>query len=401
MSSSALFRPTFTDLRAEIERRVAQNAPSDEIAALIDGFLEAGGDAPSPVVEYDGAVTWLFRSASAQSVSVVGDVLGYDPATTRMARLPGCDLFYLTAQLPLDAQIAYAFAVDVPQMPARDGGRWLERCVADPLNPRQMVETHPLRVASVLEMPGAAPPFDLDGSLDEAPVFAGVQVVWSAALHSWRRLWVYLPPQYDPETRRYPAAYFLDGEAYLLSARLPLMLDVLIEQDEIAPLVAVMVECEPARSRRVSAAALACFVADEVAPWIDARYATSSDPVDRIIGGAGAYGAQAVYTALQRPDMFGGLIAQSPGVQSPGRVTPLLARNRARGYDAPRCYVDVGRYDDAVAIETTQALCTTLVEGGAAVSYQDFAGGRGFSGWRVALPDALRFHFGSSALSDL
>jgi enterochelin esterase-like enzyme len=42
-----------------------------------------------------------------------------------------------------------------------------------------------------------------------------------------------------------------------------------------------------------------------------------------------------------------------------------------------------------------------LVSGGAAVSYQDVAGGRSFAAWRAALPDALRFHFGMSAFAHL
>lgn len=401
MSGSALFRPTFTDLRAEIERRVALNAPAEEISALIDGFLAAGGDLPAPVVEYDGAVTWLYRSASAQHVAVVGDLLGYDPARTQMAKLPGCDLFYLTAQMPLDAQIAYSFAVDIPQAPARDGGRWIERCIADPLNPRRIIEPHPLRITSLLEMPGAAPALNLDETLGDGPVFAGMHLMWSAALEAWRRLWVYLPPQYSPETHRYPTAFFLDGEAYLLSARLPLMLDLLIEQGEISPVVAVMIEGTASRARRDTSAAVMRFLADEAAPWINARYATSADPGDRIIAGAGLYGADAVYAALQRPDVFGGLIAQSPDTAPHSRAASLLERNHERGFAAPRCYIDVGRYDDPSAVTAIQALCNALVGGGAAVSYQDFAGGRGFAGWREALPDALRFHFGLSALSDI
>ena len=93
MSANALFRPTFADLRAEIERRAAQQAPADEIAALVDQFLATGGDAPTPWVEYDGTVTWLYRDAHAQSVAVVGDIIGYEPDKTRLTRLPGCDLF--------------------------------------------------------------------------------------------------------------------------------------------------------------------------------------------------------------------------------------------------------------------------------------------------------------------
>ena len=89
MSANAIFRPTFADLRAEIERRAAHAAQSEEIHALIAQFLLAGGDTPAPCVEYDGTATWLYRDTRASSVSVVGDIIGYDPLKTRMARVPG------------------------------------------------------------------------------------------------------------------------------------------------------------------------------------------------------------------------------------------------------------------------------------------------------------------------
>lgn len=396
MSGSALFRPTFTDLRAEVERRVSNDASPETITALIDEFLAAGGDMPAPLIEYDGAVTWLFRSSTAQSVSVVGDVLGYRLDRTQMTRLQGSDLFYLTMHLPLDAHIAYAFAVDASETTAH--ARWLDRCVPDPLNPQRIVMTNPLRMMSVLEMPGAASLIAGFDTLAETPMFAGIHGLWSAALGCWRRLWVYLPPEYDPAARRYPTLYLLDGEAYLLSAELPLMLDLMIDQNEMSPVIAVLIEPPPVR---VSSVVGLRFVVDDVAPWIDARYATSHDPLDRIIGGADEYATRALMIALQRPDLFGGALAQSPQTPPIRRVAALLDRRDVRREDAPRCYVDVGRYDDPAAVESTQALCSVLVSGGAVVSYQEFAGGRSFAGWRVTLPDALRFHFGTSSLASL
>src|SRR5262245_43436336 len=167
MSVNALFRPTFADLRAEVERRAAQEAPDDEIATLIEQFLATGGDAPAPWVEYDGMVTWLYRDAAAENVAVIGDIIGYDPNTSRMTRLPGSDLFFMTAQLPLDARAEYVFAVDLPQPEDAAAGlsdEWLRRCKIDPLNPKQIVETMPMRAFSVLEMPNARPLPELDDS---------------------------------------------------------------------------------------------------------------------------------------------------------------------------------------------------------------------------------------------
>ncbi len=79
-------------------------------------------------------------------------------------------------------------------------------------------------------------------------------------------------------------------------------------------------------------------------------------------------------------------------------VPVLLARNAARGFGPPHCYIDVGRYEAQAVLESVHTLCTALLNGGAAVSYQEFGGGHSFLGWRTTLPDALRFHFSTPAL---
>jgi enterochelin esterase family protein len=393
MSTSVLFRPTFADLRAEIESRAAAGAPAQEVAALIEQFL---GDAPLPWVEYDGTVTWIYRDAAAGEVALVGDILGYDAARNRMARLPGSELHYLTAHIPVDAQIEYVFAVDNPQPAAHDRDCWLQRCKTDPLNPAEIVELHPLRAFSTLAMPNARPTPELE-SESVAGGSMAYHVVGSAARGDWRRVWVYLPPNYDPQARRYPALYLNDGEAYLLSARTPEIMDVLLAQGEVVPAILVFVEhqapCDAADQADVS---LVSFLADELAPWIDARYATSTDPQERAVGGAGSGAALSLYAALERPDAFGRVIAQSP-LAGPllEQIAPLLERNSARGFGPPHCYVDGGRYQPDEMVQGIQALCAALLAGGAAVSYQGFAGDGSFLSWRTTLPDALRFHFGA------
>lgn len=399
MPANALFRPTFADLRAEIERRVTLDAQVSEVDTLIEQFLIAGGDTPAPCVEYDGTVTWLYRDPQARGVSVVGDIIGYDPKKTRMARLPGCDLYAFTAQMPLDARIAYAFVVD-------RGGRvdWRDQCVADPLNPKQVIVTGPLRALSVLEMPNARPVSELDDAVGDDMTSVVYQVVASADRMTWARVWVFLPSNYDPIDRRYPTLYLNGGESYLLSARAPQIMDALLEQGDTAPAIMVFVE-------RSDAAALADegldgryvqWMADELVPWIDARYATSTDPQERVIGGAGANATLSPYAALERPDVFGQALAQSPTADSFARMVPgLLAHNAGRGFGPPQCYIDVGRYEPLARVEAVHTLCTTLLNSGAVVSYQDFGGDHGFLGWRTALPDALRFHFGAPPLSAL
>jgi enterochelin esterase family protein len=398
MSTNVLFRPTFADLRAELERRTAQNAPADELIEVVEQFLATGGEAPLPWVEYDGTTTWLYRDANADEVCLVGDIVGYDTKQNRMIRLPGTDLFFLTAHIPLDAQVAYVFAVDNPspakaERAARNA--WLQRCMVDPFNPNQIVEIEPLRAFSTLAMPNSRPTPELDGivALSGSVAF---HVLGSARLGSWRRVWVYLPPDYDPVARRYPTLYFYGGESYLISARTPEIIDTLLTNGDVVPAIVIFVESlESTDDWQQPDERLVDFLADELPSWIDRRYATSTDPQERAIGGAGRGATLSLHVALERPDMYGRVIAQSPAISpSLDRLPELLQRNTARGYVPPACYIDGGRYQAPEELHYIQQLCDTLLVDGAALSYQGFAGDASFLSWRTTLPDALRFHFG-------
>jgi enterochelin esterase family protein len=399
-----MFRPTFADLRAEIERRAADSASSDEINELVEQFLSTGGNSPAPWVEYDGTVTWFYHDPNAETVAVVGDILGYDPDKTRMTRLPGSDLFALTAQMPLDAWIEYAFVVDHARSGAERAtgwAAWLNHCKTDPLNPRQIVEVNPARALSVLEMPNARPMPELEDAFGDTITGVAYQLIGNHAGTVWARVWVFLPPNYDAEERRYPTLYLLDGEAYLTSARAPQMMDALILQGETSPAILVFVqraERNGGTDDRIDGKFMQ-FLADELVPWIDARYATSTDPLERVIGGAGYNATLSLYTTLERPHVFGQALAQSPVARSFVKAVPvLLARNATRGFGPPQCYIDVGRYESQAVLESVHTLCSALLSGGAAVSYQEFGGGHSFLGWRTTLPDALRFHFSTPAL---
>ncbi|MDZ4719212.1 MAG: alpha/beta hydrolase-fold protein [Roseiflexaceae bacterium] len=400
MHATALFRPTFTDLRSEVERRVTQGVPADEITALIDQFLASGGDLPAPIVEYDGTVTWLYRNANAEHVAVVGDIVGYDVHTTRMARIAGTDLFYMTAQLPIDAQIGYAFAVDNPP-PEGDEAQaweeWLGRCILDPLNPQRIAETNPLRMVSVLTMPSAQAALDLPEHDPDSIVYTAMHIVSSATIGVWRRIWVSIPLGYDPNLY-YSTIYFVAGEGYLLAGRTPEIAAALVELQEIAP--AVLVFLEDGAEHGIEW--LGRLLADAVIPFIEARYAVRGSAPYRAICGASGAGAASLAVALSRPDLFGGAAAQSPSADLTSQaVAALLARAAGRNQAFPRFYIDVGRYEQAESIESVHALCATLIEGGASVAYQEFAGDHSFLGWRATLPDALRFHLGASPLDEL
>lgn len=62
----------------------------------------------------------------------------------------------------------------------------------------------------------------------------------SAELNNERDYWVYLPPAYSENAGPYPVAIFLDGQIYNTDIPTPVILDNLLAEGRIPPLVAVV-----------------------------------------------------------------------------------------------------------------------------------------------------------------
>jgi len=169
------------------------------------------------------------------------------------------------------------------------------------------------------------------------------------------RIW--LPRGYtDPKnaTRKYPTLYFLDGqnafdECTAFHGEHELQIDEtitrLIAENKVPPMIVVGIdsthdrdyEYEPyknpindAKERDPIGKQLPSFFADEVIPYVSARYRVTNDPVHTGIGGTSLGGFAALYVSLNRPDLFRLVLAESPdlllGNNQLLRDTTLLAR---------------------------------------------------------------------------
>src|SRR5206468_4688498 len=115
-------------------------------------------------------------------------------------------------------------------------------------------------------------------SLERADVPRGetqVHRLRSAALGNERRVYTYAPPDYDP-SRRYPLVVCFDGRAYVDEAYIPLptVLDNLIADGAIPPVVALLPDSldDETRSRELSLhAPFVAFLVAALFPWAPDR----------------------------------------------------------------------------------------------------------------------------------
>lgn len=131
-----------------------------------------------------------------------------------------------------------------------------------------------------------------------------------------RKYWVYVPAQYNASK---PACVmiFQDGGAMVAATgewRVPLVMDTLIQQGRIPPVIGVFIDpgVLPGSGGRDNRSyeydgpgdSYGRFVSEEILPEVAARYNLSKDPNDYAIAGAGSGGTAAIHAAWARPDVF-------------------------------------------------------------------------------------------------
>lgn len=165
-------------------------------------------------------------------------------------------------------------------------------------------------------------------SLRQADVPQGrvEEFVWKSQVFEGtiRRYWLYVPHQYSAET---PTAVmvFQDGHAYVEpngQFRVPVVLDNLIQQGDLPPLIAIFIDpghhtealpekagWRPTPANRsfeydTLSAQYATFLLDEILPEVGRHYNLTSNPDQRAIGGISSGGICAWTVAWERPDAF-------------------------------------------------------------------------------------------------
>lgn len=268
-----------------------------------------------PLREKDSVAFLYFGKA--HEVEWMGDFNGWgykSEFNNRGVQIPDTDIWLLKASFPTDARLDYKILVDKKN--------W----ILDAYNPYQQWSgvgggspNSELRMPDYMEDP-------IHRIRDNVPKGKVIQdILYASDLLSYQITYnVYLPPSSGKE--KYPVVYITDGYEYLhpQMGNLPTVLDNLIADKKIVPIIAVFIDHrEPANrtnNRRMTELVMnpqyLQFFVDEFIPFIEESYPVMSGAKNRAILGASVGGLNATYFAFSRPDVFGNV-----GIQSPSFLT--------------------------------------------------------------------------------
>ncbi|MFK7801396.1 MAG: alpha/beta hydrolase-fold protein [Anaerolineae bacterium] len=292
-----------------------------------------------PVLTQDHAI--FLWQGTPDNVALLGDMTFWNPEKSiPLNRLFNTDLWYHIAPFESDARLDYMYLVD---------GEIQE---LDPSNPIQVKSGFGRR--SVLSMPNYTVPVEFLPTAADIP--AGTlttETIDSQALVQIRTLFVYKPAQ--PPTSdngQYPSVYIHDGSDYLNLIDATAILDRLIADGRIPPLVAVFIPPIDRFAEYERNDDYVKFLADEAVPFVRGKYNTSQSPAETGTLGASMGGLISAYAALNRPDTFG-LVGSQSGAMSYGSDGVIRQIELMASADI-RFYLTIGSYETELNGDSNQ-----------------------------------------------
>lgn len=159
---------------------------------------------------------------------------------------------------------------------------------------------------------------------------------------------VYTPPDYTAD-KRYPLLIAQDGRDYLQIGRLASTADKWISCGVISPLIMIAIPYQSPAARwqhyhpdGPMYRSYIHMLCDEMIPFAASRLSLTDLPEERTLIGDSLGGTVSFLAALRRPDLFGGVIMQSPYVDQ------QIVRHADAGDPPHFIYHSIGRNETAV-----------------------------------------------------
>jgi len=386
-------------------------------AAAVAAFWTEVEKSGTPLVERakeesskDPLVTFLWRARGpTRNVLVMWfPFAASKPDDHLMRPIAGTDIWYRTLRIRAGARIAYQLSPNDPLTFDETSTPRMSTAQADPLNRNRWFDNpggSPLEYNSMVELPEARPqPYIKKrdgvpaGRIDKARIH-------SELLGNERNLSIYTPPGYRADGPAYGVLFVFDESAYLTLVPTPVILDNLLADGKIKPMVAVLIANpdQEARSRELPPnPKFADFLNNELMSWVRKNYNVTSDPKQIVVAGSSYGGIASVYAGLRHPETFGNILCQSGSFwwkshkPEPTDEPNYLAREFLKSPKLPiKFYMDAGSFEvdmnggGGAILEPSRHMRDVLLAKGYEVHYQENVGGHDYLSWRGSLADGL------------
>lgn len=370
-------------MKTAIDTLLAQNPVTQD---AINAFMAAH---TFPLVE-DTHVTFVYRG-NADAVRLRHFIYGL-PTAQPFHRVPDTDFWYFSIELPAKSRIEYKLEIQ-----RGDHNEWIR----DPLNPH--LAQDPFGANSVCQGHGYERPKWTEPNPEARRGTFEDIYIHHTPFGNTRRVTVYLPARYRPATRRYPLLLVHDGGDYVNYADLKIVLDNVIHDLEVAPLIVALTHPVDRMTEYPNNEPHCRFLAETLLPLMEERYPLLGVPSARGLMGASFGAVASLATAWRYPGVFGRLLLQSGsfaftdiGTHHRGpafdRVVEFVnAFRKDPGKPSDRVYLSCGTYESL--IYENRSIVPLLQSTGMSVRYEEARDGHNWDNWRDRLRHGLSWLF--------
>jgi enterochelin esterase-like enzyme len=382
-------------------------------AVAVKNFWDAVHKSGAPLIEAGpdangfSLVTFLWQGNDrTRNVVIFDGVAGFD-AKDQMLHLDRSDVWYKTYRVRNDARFAYNLSPNdsLQSFDEVKGDEAMRTRLAmlkiDPLNPHRCPTTFGAygTESSYVELSDAP---HLVWNLTVDQIRRGkvtVTAIHSEHLKGEKKLWIYTPAGFTKDGDRYPLLVLFDGDRNVMW--IPKVLDVLIAQGRIPPVIALMTDESVPSVRRNELPCnpqFADFLANELVPWTRHNYYATTQPERTIVAGSSFGGLASVFAGLKHPEVFGNVISLSgsfwwkpEGDNEAEWLTSLVNTSPKLPL---RFYLEVGLMEGySNQIEANRHMKDALTVKGYPVGYSEYDGGHSFLNWSGGVSNGLEYLF--------
>jgi enterochelin esterase family protein len=332
-----------------------------------------------------GDSVMFFYKGQVNTVLWAGDFNSWNPNTSGWAgqRIGQSDVFQVKRTFPSDSRLDYKLVIN---------NNW----VLDPAN--SYVQYSGFGPNSELRMPDWVFPKETvrTEGVNRGTLGANQLIHSSSGYLGYQVQYkVYLPYGYET-LNNIPVIYVTDGHEYAddrLGAMV-IVLDNLIHQRKIKPLIAVFVDprnpSNLSQNRRMDEyranIRFAGFLAEELVPQIDADYKTNPSVNSRAILGTSLGGWNSAFTGIRHPETFG-LI----GIHSPAFDQAILQEYNSQPQVQLKIFMSTGLINDTQ--NQARAMRDIMQAKGYPLKYIEVNEGHSWGNWRALIEEPLVYFF--------
>jgi enterochelin esterase family protein len=348
-------------------------------------------------------LTYVFKGEeNTKNVIVMHPTCWKDYKDNTLSNIPGTNVWYKSYVIRNDVRGRYDFSVN--DALDEDWAKRSSNIRHDVYNKNRIIfkgdEGEEDSIVSYFVMPNAEKPV---WTVEKETVFKGSvepHNIYLRELDKMRKIYVYKPYNYSQENT-YKMLLLTDGDTYIDILSAPTVMDNLIAERVIEPMIVVLIDGGNNRNEELMCSeTFANCITLDIMPWIKDNFNVSDRAEDVIIGGFSLGGLFAAFMGLHYPNVFGNVLSQSGSFywspNAPKEVNWIITKYKEAEKLPAKFFINVGVLENmeyppfSSMIYINKKMRDILIEKkDCIVKYEEFKSGHDYLSWGETLANGL------------